>query len=212
MIKTEYTPVRFRTILSESYEKAGNPDFKFGIPQPFTPEMFNVAEVGANPAGLCNQVNQVLAENLANNMAAKIRSAEKNGFPLPTQEDMDALYELYDFSGTRTASGVSLTLFDRIFTRLAGQFVRKLLKKKGYRDMPAPVTVAKKDAEPVGNQISIDEFENEVTRLVEAEGPWAEITAFIEVRNSLIEDAKVEEANVRERQVATESKLASLEV
>jgi len=212
MIKSDNTPVRYRTVLEAAYEAAGNPDFQFCIPQPFTGEMvLGVTEVGANPQGVANQLNQVLAENLSNNIAARIRSAVKNNIDLPTQEDMDALYSAYDFSGLRQPSiGSSASLFDRIFTRMAGQFIKRLLKRKGYQDMPAPVTVAKKDDEAEPGQITFETFEYEVNRLVEGEGPWADIQSFADVRAGLIEEAKNEEAAVRSRELAAESKFSNL--
>jgi hypothetical protein len=212
MFKNENTPVRFRTVLEDIYAAAGDPEFQFQIPQPITAEhVADVTEVGASPQGVANQLNQVLAENLSNNIASRIRNAVKNNQLLPTQADMDALYEVYDFSGLRQSSGSTpASLFDRIFTRLAGSFIKRLLKKKGYRDLSAPVTVAKRDEDPKGNQISYEDFEAEVERLVEGDGPWSEVEAFIEVRNSLIEDAKTEEAAVRAREVSAENKLAGL--
>lgn len=212
MIKNDNTPVRFRTVLEAAYADAGQPDFQFCIPQPFTAEnVSGVAEVGASPQGVANQINQVLAENLCNNIAARVRNAIKNGTALPTQDDMDTLYLTYDFSGLRQPSGSSaVSLFDRIFSRMAGQFIKRLLKRKGYQHMVAPVTVAKKDETPTPTQISFDDFEVVVTRLVEGEGPWGEVQAFIDVRNNLIEDAKNEEVAVRAREVAAESKFADL--
>ena len=212
MLKSDNTPVRYRTVLEAAYEAAGNPDFQFCIPQPFTADMVaGVTEVGAAPQGVANQLNQVLAENLSNNIAARIRAAIKNSTDLPTQEDMDLLYAAYDFSGLRQSSAGTVTsLFDRIFTRLAGQFIKRLIKRKGYRDMPAPVTVAKRDEEPGQGQISYEDFEVEVSRLVSGDGPWAEVEAFADVRDQLIEDAKNEEAAVRARELSAESKLGGL--
>ena len=212
MLKQDSTPTRFRTVLEDTYTAAGQPEFQFQIPQPFTAEhVAGVAELGASPSGVANQLNQVLAENLCNNIAARVRNAVKNGQSLPTQADMDALYEIYDFSGLRQSSGTrQASLFDRIFTRLAAGFVKRLLKKKGYQDMVAPVTIAKAGEEPTGNQISYETFESEVARLVEGDGPWGEVEAFISVRESMIEDAKTEEAAVRNREVAAENKLTNL--
>ena len=212
MIKFDNTPNRQRTILEDAYTSAGQEGFQFTIPQPFTAEhVAGVTEVGASATGVANQLNQVLAENLSNNMAARIRAAVKAGTDLPSQSDMDLLYTAYDFSGTRTArSGSAGSLFDRIFTRLAGAFIKKLLKKKGYQSLPAPVGVAKRDEEPKADQISFEQFEFEVDRLVTGEGPWAEVPAFIEVRDGLVEDAVAEEAAVRDREVAAENKLSAL--
>lgn len=212
MKRDENTPVRLRTIMEDVYEAAGFPDNRFSIPQPFTADHFAaVVEVGASPVGLANQANQLICENLANNMAAKVRAAVKNGTPLPTQEDMDALYDAYDFSGVRASTGgVTASLLDRLFARLAGQFIRKLIKKKGYQDQPAPVTVAKRDEAPAAGQISFEDFEAEVSRLVNGEGPWGEVEAFVDVRADLYEEARNEEAAIRARQASAESKLSTL--
>lgn len=212
MNKTENTPIRLRTVLEEEYAKAGFPGFKFAIAQPFTPEMFQgVTAAGASPAGVANSMNQTLCENLGNLLSIRIKKAVKEGNPLPTQEDMDALYDNYDFSGTRSG-GATESLFDRIFTKLASQFVRRLIKKKGYQNMSAPVTVAKKDEAPKTGQISYEDFEIEVQRLLNAEGPWGEVAAFIEVREGLISEARIEENAVRAREQAAEGKLASLDL
>ena len=212
MFKNENTPSRLRTVCGAEYEAAGQAGFQVSIPQPFRPEHFYAEDLGVYPSGLASQLNQVLAENLANNFAAKVRAAIKKGECLPTQEDMDKLYAEYNFSGTRArgSRGTSNTLFDRIFTRLAGKFIKALLKKKGYQDLKAPVTIAKKDEEPAGNQISFDVFEAEVERLVEGEGPWGEIDAYVTVREGLIEEAQEEEAVIRSREVAAESKISGL--
>lgn len=212
MFRTDDTPTRARTVLEDIYTAAGQPDFQFKIPQPFTVEhVAGVEAVGASPSGVVAQLNQVLAENLCNNMAARVRNAAKNGQPLPTQSDMDTLYAVYDFSGIRQSGGSAPTsLFDRVFARLAGAFIKKLLKKKGYQSMPAPVTVAKRDETPGSGQISFKDFEDEVSNLVSGNGPWGEVEAFVSVRESLIEDARTEEAEIRAREVATENKLAGL--
>lgn len=194
------TATRTRTVLG----------ITFSIPQPFEADQFSWAsEIGADPTGLANQSNQVLAENLGNNIAARIKKAQKEGTELPTQKDMDLLYESYDFSGGRSSSG---TLFQRLFTKIASTFVRKLLKSSGYRpqNMKAPVTVAKKDEEPKGNQISFETFEFEVSRLVNGEGPWGEVEAFISARDQMIESAQAEEAEMLNRAKSTEDKLGSL--
>ena len=212
MKRYENTLVRLRTIMEDAYEAAGFTDHRFSIPQPFTADHFAaVVEVGASPVGLANQANQLLCENLANNMAAKVRAAVKNGTPLPAQEDMDAMYDAYDFSGVRASTGgVTTSLLDRLFARLAGQFIRRLIKKKGYQDQPAPVTVAKRDEAPAAGQISFEDFEAEVSRLVNGEGPWGEVEAFVDVRADLYEEARNEEAAIRARQASAESKLSTL--
>lgn len=211
MLKTDSTPNRSRVIMEEAYIAAGNPNFSFTIPQPFTAAMVQgVTEVGATPEGVAQQLNQVLAENLSNNLASRVRAAQKAGVDLPTQSDMDELYKGYDFSGSRSRSTVSGSLFDRLFSKAAGNFIRKLLRKKGYQSMAAPVTIAKRGEEPGNQQISYDQFEEEVARLVDGEGPWGEHEPFINVRNELIEEARNEEAEIRRREVEAESKLSSL--
>lgn len=198
---TDSTPSRTRTVLGETYS----------IPQPFTAEHFAGAEdLGVSAGGVAQQMNQVLAENIGNNVASRIRNADKNGTPRPTQADVDALVIAYDFTGARASTGTSGTLFDKLFYKNASAFIRKLIKRKGYRDLPAPVTVAKKDEPPKAGQISLEDFEAEVTRLIDGDGPWSEVEAFAQVRADLIEDTQTEEADVRKRQQAAESKLSGL--
>jgi hypothetical protein len=213
MKKIDQAPVRGRQIQASIYEDAGKPDFVFEIPQPFMAEhVEGVSAIGANPAGVAQQLNQVLAENLGNNLAARIKKAAKANQPLPTQEDMDQLYAEYDFTGMRSSTVSIANLFDRCFYKAAGQFLRKLFKKKGYQDMAAPVTVAKKGDEPNGQQISYEDFEAEIARLMDGEGPWAEKPAFVEARNQLIEEAKAEEERIRASQQAAESSLSNLDL
>ena len=76
--------------------------------------------------------------------------------------------------------------------------------------MPAPVTVAKRGAEPTESQIDYDTFESEVLQLMEGQGPWAEKDAFIDLRNSLIEEARGEEERIRAAEQSTEDKLANI--
>ncbi len=198
---TDSTPRRNRTILGDTYS----------IPQPFTAEHFSGAEeLGVSASGVAQQCNQVFAENIGNNVASRIRNAEKNGTARPTQADIDALVAAYDFTGSRASAGASGSLFDRLFFKNASAFIRKLVKRKGYRDLPAPVVVAKKDEEPKTGQISFADFEAEVVRLVEGDGPWSEVEAFVAVRDGLIEDTQAEEADVRKREQEAESKLSGL--
>lgn len=198
---TNSTPSRTRTVLGETYS----------IHQPFTAEHFSGAEeLGVSASGVAQQMNQVFAENVGNNVASRIRNADKNGTARPTQADVDALVAAYDFTGSRASVGSSGSLFDRLFFKNASAFIRKLIKRKGYRDLPAPVTVAKKDEAPKAGQISFEDFEAEVVRLVEGDGPWAEVEAFANVRSDLIEDTQAEEADVCRRQQEAESKLSGL--
>jgi len=211
MIKTENTPMRARVIQGDAYADAGQPDFAFQIPQPFVAEHFaNLADIGVVGVGFANAANQLLAENLGNNMAGRIKKAVKDGTPLPTQEDMDKLYEAYDFSGVRISSLAAGTLFDKIMFRNASTFIRRLVKQLGYQDMPAPVTVAKKNDEPTEGQISYDTFEDEVGKLIRGEGPWGEVQNFIDTRDEMVASAKAEEERVRASEQAVESRLTAL--
>jgi hypothetical protein len=174
--------------------------------------MFEVvaAELGISAQGFASQANQVLAENLGNNMAARIKKAVKDGTALPTQADMNTLVTDYDFTGVRQSSVAIGSLFDKIFFRLAGASIRKLLKASGYQGMPAPVTVAKRGKDAARGEIDYDTFESEVSRLMEGEGPWGEKQAFIDLRDTLMDEAKAEEERVRAGQANTESKLTGL--
>ena len=213
MNRNETTLTRKRVIQEGLYNEAEQPNFSFLIAQPFTVEMLTdaAAAVGANTAGLVNQMNQVLAENLGNNMASRVKKAAKDGTPLPTQADMDALYDGYDFTGIRSGTAFG-SMFDKIMFRLSGNFIRKLIKQKGYQDIAAPVTVAKRGADATENQIDYETFEGEVTQLMEGEGPWGEKEAFIDLRQSLVDEAEAEEERVRAAEQSTEAKLADIDL
>jgi len=213
MLRNETTPTRKRVIQESLYVEAEQPNFSFLIAQPFTVEMLAsaAAAVGANAAGLVNQLNQVLAENLGNNMASRIKKAAKDNADLPTQADMDALYDGYDFTGIRSGTAFG-SMFDKIMFRLSGNFVRKLIKQKGYQGLAAPVTVAKRGADAADGQISYEDFETEVTQLMEGEGPWGEKEAFIDLRQSLVDEAEAEEERIRAAEQSTEAKLADIDL
>jgi len=211
MIRNENTPTRSRVIQAQAYEDAGDPNFSFSIPQPFTADMFvAICEaVGAVAAGLANQNNQVLAENLGNNMASRVKKAVTNETDLPTQADMDALYASYDFTGIRSGTAFG-SMFEKIMFRLSGSFVRKLLKQHGYQDLAAPISVAKRGSEAGTGQIDYEIFEGEVMQLMDGSGPWAEKEAFVDLRTSLIEEAEAEEERIRAAEASTEEKLANI--
>lgn len=211
MQKTDETPMRARVIQGDAYADAGTPDFAFQIPQPFQPSSFEgLSDLGVNAAGFSNAANQLLAENLGNNMAGRVKKAVKDGTDLPTQEDMDALYGAYDFSGIRVSALASGSLFDKIMFRNAGQFIRRLIKQKGYQEQAAPVTVARKGTEPDEGQVSYDTFEGEVGKLMNGEGPWGEVQAFMDLREELIAASHAEEERVRASEKAAEEKLSEL--
>lgn len=208
------TPTRERVIQGSVYEEAGQPGFSFTIPQPFVADDFVAVgeRLGVSPAGLAVQTNQVLAENLGNNMAARIKKAQSDGTDLPSQEDMDALYDSYDFSGSRVGGASFGSPFERHFWRLSANFIRKLIKAKGYQDKAAPVTVAKKGADSVGsNQIDYDTFEEEVQKLIDGDGPWGEVDAFMALRTQLHDEAKSEADKEVASAQAAEQRLASLD-
>lgn len=211
MNRNETTTTRARVIQGEAYTDAGFPDFAFQIPQPFLAEHFEaLTELGIVGAGFANAANQLLAENLGNNMAGRIKKAIKDGTDLPTQAGMDELYAAYDFSGVRISSLAAGTLYDKIMFRNASQFIRRLIKKTGYQNLPAPVTVAKKGAEPDEGQISYDVFEDNIGALMRGEGPWGEVQAFIDLRDEMVATSKAEEERVRESEKAVEGQLATL--
>ena len=191
------TPTRNRVVQGDVYEAAGLPDFAFAMPRPFTPQMFehlnSEYKMGIDASGLANTDNQVLAENLGNNLAGRIRAVVKfneeleaaqaegkredeSYQDLPDQSTLDAMIETYDFSGVRTggSSTVSMSPMERAMYRFARQLIRLILKTEGYKEMPAPVTVAKKDTEAGEGQVSYEVFSQEVEQLVEGDGIWAD--------------------------------------
>jgi hypothetical protein len=167
-------PTRAATVQGDFYDD----DFSFSFPAPFVPAHFEsvAAELGLSSDGLARGANQMLKENLANNLATKIKAAAKAGHDLPTQETLDEMVLEYDFSGIRTSSGATgLSPYDKAVYKFARKLIRQILKENGYKGAPAPVTVAKKDSDEVApGQISYADFESEVEQLAEGEGNWAE--------------------------------------
>lgn len=217
MILQPNTPTKARVVQGEHYPE----DFAFKMPRPFNES--NVGPLadalGLNPTGLANQMNQVLAENLGNNLAAKIKAAVKHNAEnpddpreLPTQEDLDALIESYDFSGIRAtspAAEATMSGLDRIIAQYCRTAIRGILKDHGFAGMPGPVKVAKKDAEPGPNEISYEEFEGLVIDMAEGNGVWGESEAHAAARANLLELAESEYAT---RQKAAQSAARSLSI
>jgi len=214
------TPRRDRAVQSEVYADAGLENFVFPMPRPFSAEDFaGIADkYGISAIGFANQANQVLAENLGNNLSTKIKAVTKRNEAaaaagtelesLPGVDDLEVMIEAYDFSGVRASSGtsVSLTPFEKIMYQLGRKTIRELVRTNGYQDMPAPVTIAKKDEEPKAGQMSFDDYENEVTMLVEGDGIWAEDVRFTELRSQLEEQARaIEAANAKAAQTTAQT-------
>lgn len=216
MIVTENTPTRARVIQGDAYPE----DFTFRIPRPF--DEANVRDLatqfGFQPAGFASQMNQVLAENLSNNFAQKIKQVLKHNAAnpddpreLPTQEDLDKLIESYDFSGTRAptaAAEAAMTGLERVVLQYCRNAIRNILKDNGYAGMPAPVKVAKKDAEPGAGEISYDDFEILVLDMAEGNGVWGSSEPHIQAREGLIELAEAEYANKQKAAQAAARSLA----
>lgn len=221
------TPRKDRAIQSDAYEADGQPDFVFSIVRPFSPENFeHLREThGVDPVGFSNGANQLFAENMSNNMSTRIKAVvsrnaalataqannqRMNEKPeaLPTQADMEELMAAYDFSGVRTSTGESsaLTPFQREMYKLSKKLVQNILANLGIRGMPAPVKVAKADAEPGPGQISKDEFDDIVDSVVEGTGLWAD-GKYAAKRQELLTQA---EANVAATRLDADAKSLSL--
>lgn len=221
------TPRKDRAIQSDTYEADGQPDFVFSIVRPFSPEDFEHLRerLGVDPTGFSNGANQLFAENMSNNMSTRIKAvvsrnsalaaAQANNQrlnespePLPTQADMEELMSSYDFSGVRTGTGESsaLTPLQREMYKLSKKLVQNILANLGIRGMPAPVKVAKADAEPGPGQISKDEFDSIVDSVVEGTGLWA-AGKYAAKRQELLTQA---EANVAATRLDADAKSLSL--
>jgi len=123
---------------------------------------------GLSPAGLVIQMNQVTVENIGNLYAARVRAAASKNEPLPTQEDMDALIDSYDFSRVRTTSEAGMPEEERVFRSNLRTQLKRFLKMGLFtpdRTALTVQTVKEATAEELpDNKISIEEFNN----LVEA--------------------------------------------
>lgn len=191
MLIPENTPTRARTIQGDIYESAGYPDFSFDIPRPFQAEDLDqvAATYSVSSVGLANGLNQLLAENLGNNMAQKIKAVAKRNenlaegvdpdwSDLPSQEDMDAMIASYDFSGVRASSGgtIGLSAMEKALYRYARQLVRKIVADSGYPSLGLGkgTTIGKKDEDAKPGQLPWSIYEQEVEELALGEGKWAD--------------------------------------
>lgn len=211
------TPRRARAVQSAIYADAGLENFSFQMPRPFTAEMCEALadQVGASAEGLANTLNQVLAENLGNNMASRIKTiaannealkaAQANGErtdeefePLPSQEDLDSLAAVYDFSGVRASSSEAEAVdpVTKTMWKMGRELMRGILKQYGIGDMEAPVTVARGDKSPGPNQISLDDFNALVAAFVDGEGPWSTSEPHVAKRAQILELARAQAASV----------------
>ncbi len=216
MITSIDTPTRNRVVQGDQYPD----DFAFKMPRPFNEINCGslATELGINAAGLASQMNQVLAENLGNNLAQRVKMVLKHNAehledqkPLPTQEDLDEIVSKYDFSGTRSVSTsvseASMTALERIVYAYCRTAIRGILKEQGCAGVPAPVKIAKKETAPAANEISYEDFESLVADMAEGNGIWATSPAHEDARNNLIELAEAEYAT---KQKATQSAARSL--
>lgn len=76
-------------------------------------------------------LNQLFAENIRNNFAAKMKKAKEEGKTLG-QSDLDAYAASYEF-GVRSGGGPKLDPVEREARALAGDEVKKLLRSKGLK-------------------------------------------------------------------------------
>lgn len=83
---------------------------------------------GLSPAGLVIQMNQVTVENVGNLYAARARAAASKNESLPTQDDMDALLDSYDFSRIRTTSEAGMSEEERVFRSNLRTQLKRFLK------------------------------------------------------------------------------------
>lgn len=192
-------PTRDRVVQGDIYAENGMEDYAFPMPRPFVAEDF--AEIAAkyecDPKGMANTMNQVLNENLGNNLAQRIKAIAKRNAEageddeleaLPGDEELAAMVEAYDFSGVRATTGgmVGLSPLAKALRYYARQVVRHIFKENGYRDLAAPVTVAKKGEEPKAGQVSFDTYEEEVEMLAEGEGMWADNPDYAKFREEYV--------------------------
>lgn len=100
---------------------------QFTVPMPFSAETPMTDELAA-------VLNQVLAENLRNNFATRIKRAESKGEPAPTQADLDAYAAEYQL-GVRSVSSGSAGYSDvqKAALVLARAKIREKLKEKNLK-------------------------------------------------------------------------------
>lgn len=181
MLFTENTPRRSRKVQGITFE----------FPCPVTSEMCESLALALeiNADGLARQLNQVAIENVSNNLAPRIKRAIEADEEVPTQDDLDEIYAAYDFSGVRQGGpgAAALSPLEKLQLAYCRNSIKGILKKSGKGSMPAPVTVAKKDAEPGPQQIAYDEFMGLVEDMFEGNGIWGESEPHMNARAEIFE-------------------------
>lgn len=184
MIFTSETPRRKR-LIGGTKEHDG---IEYTVVQPFTAEQFaHLKEaVGVDAEGMARSCNQLIAENTANNIGAKIKAIrsfnleleaaqaegkrmEEEPKPFPTQEDLDAYLTEYDFSGVRESTGESsaMSVYEREIWKLAKRTIREVLKNAGVK--------VKSKGEAAGEkEVTWEKFVDMAGAIVERTGPWGD--------------------------------------
>lgn len=143
----ETTPKQFSRQV-KAYEKAGlNPDMEaqlpfvasydyiFNNPKKTAHEVF--IELGIDGYGFARQSDQVLVENIGNNLAQRIKSAEKKGTDLPDQSVVDEMVAAYDFTGARATSEEGMSTEERTVIAEIKKAIRRLISGGAFANLDA---------------------------------------------------------------------------
>ena len=135
MFIPEGTPTRSRTIQGDAYEAAGYPDFSFDIPRPFVPEDFSsIAEkYSVSATGLANGMNQLLAENIRNNFAKRVKDAGDSPDVEKLQAELDTYIGEYEFGVRRSGGGRAGNPVEKEAMEIARNKVKSALQEKGHK-------------------------------------------------------------------------------
>lgn len=115
---------------------------EFTIPAVFTPG-HQLSE------GEASQMNQLLAENVRNNFAGKMKARAEKGEPAYTQEDLDAYVAEYEFGVRKAGTGEArLSPVEREARRIARDRISAALKSRNQK-------VEKEQMETLVSQLSV---------------------------------------------------------
>lgn len=122
------------------YEKAGlNPDFTIELPFAANVDLFlntqALIEVGIDPTGLARQMDQVFIENIGNNLAQRIKAAEKKGTALPDQSVVDEMVAAYDFTGICATSEEGMSTEERTIMAEIKKTIRRLISSGVFANL-----------------------------------------------------------------------------
>lgn len=169
---------------------------EFTLPQPYTPEVFNKKALNGlgTPEVLARKMNQTLTEDLRNNWAQRIKKAESEKAPIPTQKDLDTYLLEYEPGIRGRGESAARDPIELEALRLAKSDLRAQLRAKGSAslNLQPGATVAKSTEQPKENQISFDNFIALAEKIIEKYPAYKEkAKEIVAAKNAVVAELKI---------------------